>query len=44
MTAGRPRLPIGTYGEIKMNQVAPGRFMACTRFRDWDSETPDAPS
>lgn len=37
--AGRPRLPIGTFGEIKMNQVAPVRFRAYTRFRDWDGET-----
>ena len=37
--AGRPRLPIGTFGEIKTRQVAPGRFRAFTRFRDWDGET-----
>lgn len=37
--AGRPRLPIGTFGEIKTNQVGPGRFRAYTRFRDWDGET-----
>lgn len=37
--AGRPRLPIGTFGEIKTNQVGPGRFRAYTRFRDWDGQT-----
>jgi integrase len=37
--AGRPRLPIGTFGEIKTNQVASGRFRAWTRFRDWDGQT-----
>ncbi|RXZ72509.1 tyrosine-type recombinase/integrase [Agromyces albus] len=37
--AGRPRLPIGTFGEIKANQVGQGRFRAYTRFRDWDGRT-----
>lgn len=37
--AGRPRLSIGTFGEIKTNQVGPGRFRAYTRFRDWDGQT-----
>lgn len=37
--AGRPRLPIGTFGDVKTNQVGPGRFRAYTRFRDWDGET-----
>lgn len=37
--AGRPRLPIGTFGDIKTNQVAPGRYRAYARFRDWDGET-----
>lgn len=37
--AGRPRLPIGTFGEIKTSQVAPGRFRAHARFRDWDGQT-----
>ena len=37
--AGRPRLPIGTFGEIKTNEVGPGRFRARTRFRDWDAQT-----
>ncbi|WP_194396400.1 tyrosine-type recombinase/integrase [Microbacterium atlanticum] len=37
--AGRPRLPIGTFGEITATKVAPGRFRASTRFRDWDGQT-----
>ncbi|MDF0513905.1 hypothetical protein PX701_09770 [Agromyces sp. H3Y2-19a] len=37
---GRPaRLPIGTFGDVKTNQVGPGRFRAYARFRDWDGET-----
>lgn len=37
--AGRPRLPIGAFGDVKTNQVGPGRFRAYARFRDWDGET-----
>jgi len=37
--AGRPRLPISTFGSIKTAEVGPGRFRAWTRFRDWDGET-----
>lgn len=37
--AGRPRLPIGTFGEIRTIQVASGRFRAWARFRDWDGQT-----
>lgn len=37
--AGRPRLAIGTFGEITVKGVAPGRFHAATRFRDWDGQT-----
>lgn len=37
--AGRPRLPIGTFGEITATQVAAGRYRAATRFRDWDGQT-----
>ncbi|SDG79759.1 phage integrase central domain-containing protein [Microbacterium pygmaeum] len=37
--AGRPRLPIGTFGEISTREVAPGRFRSATRFRDWDGQT-----
>lgn len=36
---GRPRLPIGTFGDITTNQVGPGRVRAYARFRDWDGET-----
>lgn len=36
---GRTRLPIGTFGDVKTNQVGPGRFRAYARFRDWDGET-----
>ncbi|WP_404434340.1 site-specific integrase [Microbacterium lacus] len=37
--AGRPRLAIGTFGDITVKTVAPGRFQASTRFRDWDGQT-----
>ena len=37
--AGRPRLAIGTFGEISTRQLAPGRYQSATRFRDWDGET-----
>ncbi len=37
--AGRPRLPVSTFGAIKTAQVGPGRFRAWTRFRDWDGHT-----
>ena len=37
--AGRPRLPIGTFGEITTREVAPGRYRAATRFRDEDGQT-----
>lgn len=37
--AGRPRLPIGTFGEIRAVKISGGRFRASTRFRDWDGQT-----
>ncbi|GAA1997144.1 site-specific integrase [Microbacterium pumilum] len=37
--AGRPRTPIGTFGEIAVREVAPGKFYASTRFRDWDGQS-----
>lgn len=33
---GRPRLPIGTYGQIGFRTEARGRVSARTRYRDWD--------
>lgn len=35
----RPRLPIGTFGEITTRKTARGRFEARTRYRDWDGKT-----
>ncbi|WP_033197177.1 tyrosine-type recombinase/integrase [Agromyces italicus] len=37
--AGRPRLPIGTFGDIAVLSLGGGRFRAVTRFRDWDGQT-----
>ncbi|KQW05551.1 hypothetical protein ASC66_11200 [Leifsonia sp. Root4] len=37
--AGRPRLPIGTFGAIQTSRLAPDRYRAWTRFRDWDGQT-----
>lgn len=37
--AGRPRTAIGTFGEITIREIAPGKFRATTRFRDWDGKT-----
>ncbi|TFC95475.1 site-specific integrase [Cryobacterium sinapicolor] len=37
--AGRPRLPISTFGAITTTQVSLGVFRAVTRFRDWDGQT-----
>ncbi len=39
MMAGRPRLPVSTFGAITIQQVGPGIFRAITRFRDWDGQT-----
>ncbi len=40
--AGRPRLPVSTFGLIRTAEVGPGRYRAWTRFRDWDGETRQA--
>src|SRR4051794_31271416 len=37
--AGRPRLPIGTFGAITTTQLGPRRFRASTRIRDWDGRS-----
>ncbi|GAB3129341.1 tyrosine-type recombinase/integrase [Glaciibacter psychrotolerans] len=37
--AGRPRTPVSTFGSIKTVEIAPGRFRATARFRDWDGQT-----
>lgn len=37
--AGRPRMPIGTFGEITTSRLESGRFRAFVRFRDWDGQT-----
>ena len=37
--AGRPRLPISTFGAISTTEVGRGRFRATTRFRDWDGQS-----
>ncbi|MFD3444354.1 hypothetical protein ACFDTO_07125 [Microbacteriaceae bacterium 4G12] len=36
--AGRPRLPVGTFGEITTTKLGPDRFRVTTRFRDWDGQ------
>ncbi|MFE7843561.1 tyrosine-type recombinase/integrase [Microbacterium sp. NPDC057407] len=36
--AGRPRTPIGTFGEISIREIAPGRARAATRFGDWGGQ------
>ncbi|MDN4521422.1 site-specific integrase [Mycolicibacterium austroafricanum] len=36
---GRPRLGIGTYGKITRSEVGDGRWVARTRFRDFDGVT-----
>lgn len=35
----RPRIPIGTHGEISFINRSRGKVEARTRFRDWDGET-----
>src|SRR2546430_3950985 len=37
--AGRPRLPIGSHGNIKVTEIAPGVWKARCRFRDADGHT-----
>jgi hypothetical protein len=36
VTVGRPRLSIGTYGQIGFRTEARGRVSARARYRDWD--------
>lgn len=40
--AGRPRLPIGTFGAITTTQIGSRSFRATTRVRDWDAQTRQA--
>jgi len=35
---GRPPLPVGTFANISVRQVAPGRYRARCRFRDYDGQ------
>ncbi|MDJ0348427.1 hypothetical protein [Cryobacterium sp. PH29-G1] len=37
--AGRPRLPISTFGSITVVKLGPGRYRATTVFRDWDGQS-----
>ncbi|MEU8376558.1 tyrosine-type recombinase/integrase [Micromonospora sp. NPDC048894] len=37
----RPELPIGTWGAIRTEKLAPNRFRARARFRDYDGKTRD---
>jgi integrase len=37
--AGRPPLGLGTYGEIRVYELAPGRHKARTLYRDFDGQT-----
>ncbi|TFB88214.1 site-specific integrase [Cryobacterium algoricola] len=37
--AGRPRLPISTFGAIKTTKIGPDRYRATTVFRDWDGQS-----
>ncbi|TNH24392.1 site-specific integrase [Micromonospora orduensis] len=37
----RPPLPIGTWGNIRTEKLAPNRFCARARFRDYDGKTRD---
>jgi hypothetical protein len=37
----RPELPLGTWGQIRREQVGPQRFRARARFRDYDGVTRD---
>lgn len=36
MTTGRPPLPVGTWGNISVREISPGRFRARCRLRDFD--------
>ena len=35
---GRPPLPVGTFANISVREVAPGRHRARCRFRDYDGQ------
>jgi hypothetical protein len=35
----RPRLPVGTMGDIRYHQVSNGHVRAVTQFRDYDGVT-----
>ena len=35
---GRPRLTIGTFGDIGYQRAAGGRVVARARYRDWDGK------
>lgn len=35
----RPRLTIGTFGEISVQRTPGGKPEACARYRDWDGKT-----
>ncbi|WP_166789173.1 site-specific integrase [Cryobacterium sp. TmT2-59] len=37
--AGRPRLPISTFGAIKTTKIGPDRYRATAVFRDWDGQS-----
>jgi len=36
---GRPPLPVGTYGRIKLDKLGKGRFRARAKYRDYDGMT-----
>lgn len=36
---GRPPLPLGTYGAIRVYELGPGRFRARAKYRDYDGVT-----
>ena len=35
---GRPRTPIGTFGELEFTTLENGKVQARTRYRDWDGK------
>ncbi|MCX2732012.1 site-specific integrase [Saccharopolyspora sp. NFXS83] len=38
---GRPPLPLGTYGEIRCNQIASNKWRARAKYRDYDGKVRD---
>ena len=36
---GRPPLPVGTYGKIRVYEMGEKRYRACTLYRDYDGVT-----